>query len=76
MAARAEVDPSGEIMLLERFCPWQGHLADLEKEQGCDVAQAGSVRATFMHPRTLYIYCREPLRKYTGWHITDFIAEG
>lgn len=30
----AEVDASGEIILLERFCPWQSHLFDLEEERG------------------------------------------
>ncbi|XP_066603036.1 MYG1 protein C27H6.8 [Prorops nasuta] len=29
---RFEVDPSGEIILLEPFCPWTEHLFDLEKE--------------------------------------------
>mmetsp|Transcript_114968 Transcript_114968/g.357117 ORF Transcript_114968/g.357117 Transcript_114968/m.357117 type:complete len:381 (+) Transcript_114968:85-1227(+) len=32
LAARREVHPSGEIMRLPRFCPWQEHLFDLEEE--------------------------------------------
>jgi len=30
--ARTHVDPSGEILLLERFCPWKEHLSILEEE--------------------------------------------
>lgn len=29
-----QVHPSGEIMLLDSFCPWQSHLFDIEAEQG------------------------------------------
>jgi uncharacterized UPF0160 family protein len=32
--ARAKMHhPSGEVVLLEQYCPWKGHLFDLEKEQ-------------------------------------------
>eukprot|EP00798_Chlamydomonas_sp_ICE-L_P020383 gene20383-27154_t len=31
---RNEVDPSGQIMRLDHFCPWKEHLYDLEKEMG------------------------------------------
>ncbi|KAJ7562986.1 hypothetical protein O6H91_03G091700 [Diphasiastrum complanatum] len=34
--ARKEVDPSGEILLLEKFCPWKEHLFELEKEMAVD----------------------------------------
>jgi len=34
MENRWSIDPSGEIMLLERSCPWQEHLEDLEAEEG------------------------------------------
>jgi len=30
---RGEVHPSGEIMKLPRFCPWQEHMFDLESEE-------------------------------------------
>jgi len=33
LAKRKEVDASGEIMKLPRFCPWQEHLFDLEEEE-------------------------------------------
>lgn len=32
VAKRFEVHQSGEILELERFCPWQEHLRDIEKE--------------------------------------------
>lgn len=32
LAARKEIDPSGEIMVLNRFCPWKLHLFELEEE--------------------------------------------
>ncbi|URD86901.1 UPF0160 protein MYG1 [Musa troglodytarum] len=32
LTSRRNVDPSGEIMVLDRFCPWKHHLFDLEKE--------------------------------------------
>ncbi|CAN0840853.1 MYG1 exonuclease [Linum grandiflorum] len=32
LAARFEVDPSGEIMVLTQFCPWKLHLFELEEE--------------------------------------------
>ncbi|KAK1382275.1 Metal-dependent protein hydrolase [Heracleum sosnowskyi] len=32
LAARHTVDPSGEIMVLDRFCPWKLHLFELEQE--------------------------------------------
>lgn len=31
---RAAVDPSGRIVVLERFCPWKEHLYDVERELG------------------------------------------
>eukprot|EP00640_Fibrocapsa_japonica_P001825 CAMPEP_0113937208 /NCGR_PEP_ID=MMETSP1339-20121228/3879_1 /TAXON_ID=94617 /ORGANISM="Fibrocapsa japonica" /LENGTH=444 /DNA_ID=CAMNT_0000939893 /DNA_START=228 /DNA_END=1562 /DNA_ORIENTATION=- /assembly_acc=CAM_ASM_000762 len=33
MANRWEVDPSGEVMVLDQFCPWKSHLYDLEEEE-------------------------------------------
>mmetsp|Transcript_68069 Transcript_68069/g.197240 ORF Transcript_68069/g.197240 Transcript_68069/m.197240 type:complete len:361 (+) Transcript_68069:43-1125(+) len=33
LATRRDVHPSGEIMLLPSFCPWQEHLFDLEEEE-------------------------------------------
>lgn len=33
LSQRFEVHSSGEILLLATFCPWKGHLADLEEEQ-------------------------------------------
>ncbi|KAL5816790.1 hypothetical protein ACOSQ3_025168 [Xanthoceras sorbifolium] len=32
LAARYDIDPSGEIMLLRTFCPWKLHLFELEEE--------------------------------------------
>jgi len=33
LEARAGTHPSGEVLQLERFCPWQEHLFDLEEER-------------------------------------------
>eukprot|EP01114_Cavostelium_apophysatum_P010963 TRINITY_DN2511_c1_g2_i2.p1 TRINITY_DN2511_c1_g2~~TRINITY_DN2511_c1_g2_i2.p1 ORF type:complete len:333 (-),score=56.42 TRINITY_DN2511_c1_g2_i2:311-1309(-) len=33
ISSRFEVDPSGEIITLERICPWKSHLYEIEKEQ-------------------------------------------
>ncbi|OMP02836.1 Metal-dependent protein hydrolase [Corchorus olitorius] len=32
VAERFNIDPSGEIMVLKRFCPWKLHLFELEEE--------------------------------------------
>ncbi|KAK6933971.1 Metal-dependent protein hydrolase [Dillenia turbinata] len=32
LSERHDVDPSGEIMVLKRFCPWKLHLFELEEE--------------------------------------------
>ncbi|XP_051187603.1 MYG1 protein C694.04c [Lolium perenne] len=32
LLSRGSVDPSGEIMVLDRFCPWKLHLFELEQE--------------------------------------------
>merc|ERR1712187_809344 len=32
VSARKGIHVSGEIMMLDRYCPWQGHLSDIEKE--------------------------------------------
>lgn len=29
-------DPSGQIIVLDQYCPWKGHLLDLEKERGTE----------------------------------------
>ncbi|XP_058104893.1 uncharacterized protein LOC131248573 [Magnolia sinica] len=36
LAARGDVDPSGEIMTLHKFCPWKLHLFELEEEMKID----------------------------------------
>ncbi|CAA6656359.1 unnamed protein product [Spirodela intermedia] len=36
LAARGDVDPSGEIMVLNNFCPWKLHLFELEEELKVD----------------------------------------
>mmetsp|Transcript_5140 Transcript_5140/g.11186 ORF Transcript_5140/g.11186 Transcript_5140/m.11186 type:complete len:387 (+) Transcript_5140:10-1170(+) len=36
LEARHAVDPSGQIIKLETFCPWKEHLYDLEKELGVE----------------------------------------
>ncbi|KAL7663618.1 Uncharacterized protein ABC855_g3421 [[Candida] zeylanoides] len=33
-ASRFAVDPSGKILVLEKFCPWKEHLYAIEKENG------------------------------------------
>ncbi|KAF4351082.1 hypothetical protein F8388_013187 [Cannabis sativa] len=32
LSARWDIDPTGEIMVLDRFCPWKLHLFELEEE--------------------------------------------
>lgn len=36
LSASKDVDPSGEIMVLTRFCPWKLHLFELEEEMKID----------------------------------------
>ncbi|XP_010252461.1 PREDICTED: UPF0160 protein C694.04c [Nelumbo nucifera] len=36
LAARGDVDSSGEIMVLNKFCPWKLHLFELEEEMKID----------------------------------------
>ncbi|XP_010919324.1 MYG1 protein C694.04c [Elaeis guineensis] len=36
LESRKNVDPSGEIMVLNRFCPWKLHLFELEQELKID----------------------------------------
>ncbi|XP_024991172.1 UPF0160 protein MYG1, mitochondrial-like isoform X2 [Cynara cardunculus var. scolymus] len=36
LAARKDIDPSGEIMLLTKSCPWKFHIFDLEVELKID----------------------------------------
>ncbi|XP_062146414.1 uncharacterized protein LOC133854300 [Alnus glutinosa] len=36
LAARRDIDPSGEIMVLTTFCPWKLHLFELEEEMKID----------------------------------------
>ncbi|KAK4748700.1 hypothetical protein SAY87_015286 [Trapa incisa] len=36
LQARYDVDPSGEVMVLNRFCPWKLHLFELEEEMKID----------------------------------------
>lgn len=36
ISARKSLHESGEIMMLDKFCPWQGHLSDIEKEQNIE----------------------------------------
>ncbi|XP_077248488.1 metal-dependent protein hydrolase [Tasmannia lanceolata] len=36
LAARRDIDPSGEIMTLHTFCPWKLHLFELEEEMKID----------------------------------------
>jgi len=55
LAKRKEVHPSGEIMKLPRFCPWQEHLFDLEEEE-----------ATHREPLTKYVLFQD---SRAGWRI-------
>lgn len=34
VAARKEVHPSGKVMLLKQYCPWQGHVYEVEEAAG------------------------------------------
>ncbi|XP_057477735.1 LOW QUALITY PROTEIN: uncharacterized protein LOC130765346 [Actinidia eriantha] len=36
LAARDDINPSGEIMVLDKFCPWKLHLFELEEEMKID----------------------------------------
>eukprot|EP00658_Telonema_sp_P-2_P065041 TRINITY_DN54388_c0_g1_i2.p2 TRINITY_DN54388_c0_g1~~TRINITY_DN54388_c0_g1_i2.p2 ORF type:complete len:150 (+),score=33.55 TRINITY_DN54388_c0_g1_i2:238-687(+) len=36
MDARHLVDPSGQIIRLDQFCPWSSHMYDIEKELGLE----------------------------------------
>ncbi|XP_072987492.1 uncharacterized protein [Typha latifolia] len=36
LSLRGSIDPSGEIMVLDRFCPWKLHLFELEEELKID----------------------------------------
>eukprot|EP00271_Cylindrocystis_brebissonii_P001281 TRINITY_DN11594_c0_g1_i1.p1 TRINITY_DN11594_c0_g1~~TRINITY_DN11594_c0_g1_i1.p1 ORF type:complete len:434 (+),score=62.34 TRINITY_DN11594_c0_g1_i1:76-1377(+) len=36
LSARHEADPSGEIVVLQRYCPWKSHLDELEQELKVD----------------------------------------
>ncbi|KAL6581503.1 hypothetical protein OROMI_007426 [Orobanche minor] len=36
VSARQKYDPSGEIMVLDRFCPWKLHLFELEQEMNIE----------------------------------------
>ncbi|KAH7686885.1 Metal-dependent protein hydrolase protein [Dioscorea alata] len=36
LKSRGDIDPSGEIMLLNKFCPWKLHLFELEEELKID----------------------------------------
>ncbi|KAH7513670.1 hypothetical protein FEM48_Zijuj11G0005600 [Ziziphus jujuba var. spinosa] len=36
LSARWDIDPSGEIMVLTKFCPWKLHLFELEEEMKID----------------------------------------
>ncbi|XP_068635452.1 uncharacterized protein [Aristolochia californica] len=36
LAERENIDPSGEIITLKRFCPWKLHLFELEQEMKID----------------------------------------
>jgi len=36
VAGRKEVDPSGEIIVLQQACPWKEHLYTIEEEEGVD----------------------------------------
>ena len=33
---RFEIDPSGEIMILDQFCPWKEHLYSIEKDNNAE----------------------------------------
>jgi uncharacterized UPF0160 family protein len=38
LASRMDADPSGDIMVLEHFCPWKSHLYELEAELSTEAA--------------------------------------
>ncbi|KAK1619013.1 hypothetical protein QYE76_024530 [Lolium multiflorum] len=54
LLSRGNVDPSGEIMVLDRFCPWKLHLFELEQELKTD-------------PLTKYVLYEDERSK--GWRV-------
>ncbi|OEL24184.1 UPF0160 protein [Dichanthelium oligosanthes] len=54
LLSRGKVDPSGEIMVLDRFCPWKLHLFELEEELKID-------------PPTKYVLYEDERSK--GWRV-------
>ncbi|KAM3242944.1 hypothetical protein ACQJBY_055123 [Aegilops geniculata] len=54
LLSRGNVDPSGEIMVLDRFCPWKLHLFELEEELKTD-------------PLTKYVLYEDERSK--GWRV-------
>jgi len=58
LAGRRGVHPSGEVMRLPRFCPWQEHLFDLEAEAAAAGAPA--------EPLTKYVVFQD---SRAGWRV-------
>lgn len=56
---RKEVHPSGEVLRLPRFCPWQEHLFDLEEE-------AKAAGAPESAPLTKYVIFQD---SRAGWRV-------
>ncbi|KAL5208685.1 hypothetical protein ABZP36_033120 [Zizania latifolia] len=54
LLARGKVDPSEEIMVLDRFCPWNLHLFELEEELKID-------------PLPKYVLCQDERSK--SWRV-------
>uniref|UniRef100_A0A7S4QRM3 MYG1 protein n=1 Tax=Alexandrium monilatum TaxID=311494 RepID=A0A7S4QRM3_9DINO len=58
LSKRREVHPSGEVMKLPRFCPWQEHLFDLEEEAQASGSSEG--------PLTKYVVFQD---SRAGWRV-------
>lgn len=59
--ALAAVDASGQILLLEQYAPWQGHLRDLEEERGLGEQ---------------VLYCLYPDSSGGSWRVQAVAKEG
>jgi len=51
LADRLGVDPSGQVIELPRYCPWQSHLVDLEEELAAEGQAARILYCVFQDDR-------------------------
>ncbi|KAH9623170.1 hypothetical protein KSS87_005838 [Heliosperma pusillum] len=60
LSARKNIDPNGEIMVLNRFCPWKLHLFELEEEMKSDSP------VKYVLYQALSVQCGFPLFRFLG----------